>query len=190
MAESNCKRRRVRLTADYFWSVVIKTESCWLWPTGARKSRRAWELANGPIPEGLCVCHHCDNPPCVRPDHLFLGTKADNNADAARKGRRKRSEASKVLTRQKMLGRLVTSRMAEHTMLLNICKMVCKRTFGVTWVESTKKGTSMPDAQREKLRAAWVRRKAEGRVDCLSDAGRQRIRDAAAKRWAQFREEG
>ena len=49
--------------------------------------RAAWELAHGPIPEGLFVCHHCDNPPCCNVDHLFLGTAADNNHDRARKGR-------------------------------------------------------------------------------------------------------
>lgn len=50
--------------------------------------RLAWELMNGPIPDGLCVLHHCDNPPCCNAEKcLFLGTRADNNADREAKGR-------------------------------------------------------------------------------------------------------
>ena len=85
--------------------VSVRPSGCWEWQ-GAKsplghgyigRGRRgegvvgahrvAWEHANGPIPPGMCVCHHCDNPPCVRPDHLFLGTRADNNKDMTRKGR-------------------------------------------------------------------------------------------------------
>ncbi len=101
--------------ASRFWSKVDSTypKDCWLWMAaryrfgygylglGSRKdgSRRkvsahriAYELAIGPIPNGLCVLHHCDNPPCCNPAHLFLGTKKDNACDRNRKERQARGE--------------------------------------------------------------------------------------------------
>jgi hypothetical protein len=89
---------------ERFWSRVRKSDGCWEFVSGASKGygylnigrrdeqevlahRYSWELHNGPIPDGLLVLHRCDNPPCVRPDHLFLGTKKDNADDMVRKGR-------------------------------------------------------------------------------------------------------
>lgn len=58
--------------------------------------RLAWVLANGPIPPGFCVLHKCDNPPCVRLEHLFLGTLLDNNADMMAKGRHAKGQAFRL----------------------------------------------------------------------------------------------
>lgn len=90
-----------------FWALVKKTtdNSCWEWQ-GRRNEQRggygtfspargrdyrahrfAWELTHGAIPDGTDVCHSCDNPPCCRPDHLFLGDAAANVADMVSKGR-------------------------------------------------------------------------------------------------------
>lgn len=96
--------------AARFWARVQKGEGCWLW-TGAVSTngygafgrwhgdssgahRTAYELAFGEIPPGLFVCHRCDVKRCVRPDHLFLGTHADNMADRNAKGRQARGEKS------------------------------------------------------------------------------------------------
>lgn len=92
-----------------FWIRVDKTETCWLW-TGALHDagygslrgpqgqtvtahRVSWELHFGAVPDGLMVLHHCDVRHCVNPQHLFLGTAADNTQDMMAKGRHRRGQA-------------------------------------------------------------------------------------------------
>lgn len=100
----------VQLKPELFWLHVNKTATCWLW-TGSQFAkgygrvrrgkivlqahRVAWELNNGPVPACQCVCHRCDTPNCVRPDHLFLGTAEENNIDRDTKGRQRTPHGSK-----------------------------------------------------------------------------------------------
>jgi hypothetical protein len=87
---------------ERFWKRVKKTDYCWIWQGYTAEAgygqigfnnkvfsthRISWMLNFGEIPEGLCVLHKCDHPPCVNPDHLFLGTRDDNSKDAVAKGR-------------------------------------------------------------------------------------------------------
>lgn len=88
---------------DRFWSKVDKSGDCWLWTASKDKDgygqirvdgknlkahRLVIELEGSDVPSGMCVLHRCDTPSCVRPDHLYIGTMADNVRDRDDRGRR------------------------------------------------------------------------------------------------------
>lgn len=103
---------------DRFWKYVTPAgpDECWEWQGGRanggygkisrgprngghiRAHRASYEMHVGPVPDGMFVCHRCDNPPCVNPAHLFLGSPKDNIDDMMRKGRDFRGRGGAKLT--------------------------------------------------------------------------------------------
>jgi hypothetical protein len=136
----------MRLTfEERFWAKVDKSGECWAW-TGycdrwghgqfyrngrhQKAHRASWEMHNGPIPQGALVCHRCDNPPCVNPAHLFLGTNADNSRDMVNKKRQAKGErmGSAKLTADEV--RAIRAMAAEAGVALN--QTATARQFGVS----------------------------------------------------------
>jgi hypothetical protein len=97
---------------DDIWKRIIKQhDGCWIWQGAKDKDgygwitilqkmykvhRVAWSLCNGPIPEDMFICHHCDNPSCCNPAHLFLGTNSDNMQDMLGKGLGNKAKGERV----------------------------------------------------------------------------------------------
>lgn len=116
-----------------FWGRVIcqeRDDTCWEWQgplnhngygrfysEGKRSQahRVAWELTFGSVPESVCVCHKCDNPSCVNPAHLFLGSRADNLRDMDEKGRRSHGRAHS----KAMIGKTVRGEKHYRAKLVN-----------------------------------------------------------------------
>lgn len=99
--------RRNGSMQDRFWRKIFKTDNCWFWIGGSNEHRYgvfwfrnrlhkahrvSWIIHNGEIPDGMDILHKCDNPPCVRPDHLFVGDAKINGLDAASKHRTPQGE--------------------------------------------------------------------------------------------------
>lgn len=132
-----------------FWSKVDRKsdpDACWEWKAakfdkghGAfslkhhnlRANRVAWGLTFGTIPDGLNALHKCDNPPCCNPNHLFLGTKLENNRDRHNKGRSAKGE--KIGTHKLTQGQVIEIRRLFS--LGNTTKVALGKQFGVSDVQ-------------------------------------------------------
>lgn len=141
---------------ERFWSKVKITETCWLWigclnecgygsiSTSSGRTmlanRASWLINRGDIPAGMKVLHTCDNPPCVNPDHLFIGTQADNIEDMVTKGRGAKGEVSgsHKLTEVQVLelradrdsGMIIKQlRLKYNTSHANACAIIHRRTW-------------------------------------------------------------
>lgn len=148
---------------ERFWSKVRRADGCWPWtgkvtvraplPRGHMSiggrpylaSRVAWVVANGPIPDGLFVLHRCDNAVCCNPEHLFLGTRADNSLDMVAKGRQGRprrlpDDVMRVMLARVAAGERSTAVAAEfgirQSTLSNITHGRCRRALAAEFFPS------------------------------------------------------
>lgn len=150
---------------ERFWSRVHKTDICWLWQDGKLSTRYAkfwvtpqqrmfvhrfsYELAYGPIPVGFHVCHRCDNPACVRPEHLFLGTDKDNAQDREAKNRGGTEHGR---------GKLAGEHHSEHVLTTaEVLEMRARRAQGITLaILARDYGVSIATIARIVNRQAWT----------------------------------
>lgn len=163
---------------ERFWSHVPNrpAEGCWEWNEGNNDRARyggmhvqgvrwwahrlSYELFVGPIPKGMCVCHKCDNRRCIRPDHLFLGTKGDNAFDMAQKGRHGAAiltpATAAELYRRWKCGEATVEELAKKYKLRRVT------VWGITRGRAWRHATGAPPYQATALPSKSIRIKAGG----------------------------
>jgi len=152
---------------------------CWKGNDHVRAHRLAWELANGPILEGLWVLHHCDNPPCCNPRHLFLGTAKDNRQDDMRKGRILNLEQRRKISEEQKGNKIWLGR--HHTEEANQKNREAHlgNTYGLGWCPTEEQRRKMSEARKH----WWDDRNAIDRQP--SEETRRKLSEAAKRDWAK-----
>jgi hypothetical protein len=133
---------------------------CWLWEGGVIESgygqftmnyrnmgahRASWILHRGPIPPGTMVCHKCDTPSCVRPDHLFLGNSSTNMLDASAKGRISNGNRAKThcIHGHELAGRNLMQRKTKTGVDGRVCRK-CARNRYNKYIQANQRSRSTP----------------------------------------------
>ncbi len=158
-----------------FWAKVEKRsdDECWFWMAsrdgngygqflGRRAHRVSWSLVNGPIPDGLYICHRCDNPPCVNPRHLWADTPGANFRDMVLKGRADSATLYRLRQHRKTL------KNAERERVL--CRMVLVLLVIAAWEEQRKKQKHRKQHVRQ---AAKRQKRAAAKATGLNDPDRE-----------------
>jgi hypothetical protein len=183
--------------AERFWSKVDKSSDCWLWTGyigwygyggfGINKKehwnmigahRMAWLLEYGEIPDGLHVCHHCDNPPCVKPTHLFVGTDGDNIRDASRKGHMK---GNRVTNRRGELNHVAKLTWKEVNEIRSRFKagekahiLADEYQYEISAIYYVLRGESWVDPSYKPIKAKWLTDADKADIRCRLERGESR----------------